>query len=74
MVMDFVHATGSKLATALGMTDSETSDAVYITGMSASRRPTRFPHLALVCFPRILHLHPAIIPAYCSRARPRILG
>ena len=36
MIMDVLHATGSKFATALGMADSETSDAVYITGMVAS--------------------------------------
>jgi len=35
VIMDVMYAAGSKLATALGMSDSETSDAVYITGMSA---------------------------------------
>ena len=44
VIMDVLHATGSKLAAALGMGDCETSDAVYITGASALETAPPDPH------------------------------
>jgi len=35
VIMESLFAARSRLATALGMVDSETSDAVYITGVAA---------------------------------------
>ena len=78
--MGLLHAAGSKLAMVLGVGDSETSDAVYITGMAVFRMPRRLPTPSLRCVlpsqatgPRShQHVHADI--EHAQGASPRRLG